>query len=95
MEYTIDHSSIAGALYVTRKDGQESDCFYISESRPVQVGVSGTEQQAEERFKALPMEVRAAVNRQFGEVFSLPLGSRGAWVFAQMPFIVNISEEPE
>lgn len=80
MKYVIRHSSIAVALYVTREDGQESDCFYTSENRPVQVGLSGTGQHAEAKFKALPLEVRIAVNEQFDQVFSLPIDHRGAWV---------------
>lgn len=92
MKWLITHGSIASVLFVTTPDEKKLDCFYIAEGRLVQVGVSGTEADAENRFLALPMEVRAAVNKQFGIVFSLPVHCRGDWVKAQLPFEVEVPE---
>ncbi len=93
MEYTIKHSSIAAALTVTDENGKTWDCCYMAESKPVQVGVSRSEQQAEDRFRALPLPVQAADNRQYGEVFSLPIERRGEWSKAQVRFTVTDAGE--
>jgi hypothetical protein len=39
---------------------------------------------------ALPMPVLAAVNRQFGTIFALPLNQRQAFIDNSIPFDVEI-----
>lgn len=92
MKFLIEQRTIAAAITVHAEDGTQYDCYYIAPGKSVQVGVSGTEQAAEARFLVLPMEVRAAVNRQFGEVFSLPIGRRDIWVKSQIPFTVEVED---
>lgn len=94
MQYVISHSTIAAALYVTDPEGNTKTCYYMAEDKPVQEGVAGSEAMAQERFKRYPMEVQAAVNRQFGQVFSLPIERRANWVANQLPFVVEVLEEP-
>ena len=83
MTYTIQHGNIAAVQYVDTPEGKRVTCVYLSDGKPVE----STDRDARD-FAALPMEVRAAVNRQFGQVFSLPLESRDVWVKAQVPFTV-------
>lgn len=83
--YSIHHGNIAACCTVTTVTGEEINLIYESASRCPVTLTRGDEEAA---FKALPLKVREAVNRQFSEVFSLPLEQRGDWVKAQNPFLV-------
>lgn len=85
MKYTLTHGGIAAVLTVTPEQGEPFDCICINERETV-VGV-GSDGRA--KFEALPLEVRAAVNKQFGAVFSLPVSRRSEWVVSQEPFTVE------
>ena len=93
--YTIKHSNIAALIHVL-VNGKELDYVFMGEpERPLGneiltnsvKGTPLTEKIAP--FNSLPMEVRAKINKQFGNVFSLPLKERGKWVKAQTPFKVT------
>jgi len=77
MIYTITHGSIAAVQYVDTPDGQR-------------VTVVGGTTEKQPAFDALPLAVRAAVNRQFGMVFSLPHHRREAFVVNSKPFEVIV-----
>jgi len=95
MIYTITHSSIAASIRIHDETGREFSCYYIGQGAPVQEGVTGTEGEAENRFRRLPGAVRAIVERQFNEVFSVPAGERAAWILKQSPVLVYLEELDE
>jgi hypothetical protein len=75
MKYTIKHGRIAALQYVITPEGKEIRIVHTNEFQP--------------EFEALPEAVRAAVNRQFGIVFSLPYSSRESFVQSSLPFEVT------
>lgn len=78
MKYKIRHGSIAAVQFVTLPDGRE---IAISDAND------------EPNNKLLPLEVRAAVNRQFGIVFSLPYASREKFISESIPFEIEVIEQ--
>jgi hypothetical protein len=77
MKYTIKHGSIAACQYVTLPSGKT---LAVSDSPE------------EPNLKGLPLEVRAALNRQFSIVLSLPYGRRQAFIDNSIPFDVEATE---
>ena len=77
MKYTIKHGSIAACQYVISPNGKQ---------------LSISDCPDEPNLKDLPLEVRAALNRQFGIVLSLPYGMRQAFIDNSIPFDVEVSE---
>lgn len=75
--YTIRHSSIAAVQWVTLPDGEE-------------VSVTDAKDGSEVQLPKLPLEVRAAVNRQFGIIFALPYASREQFIKDSVPFTVEV-----
>jgi len=78
MKYKIRHGSIAAVQFVTLPNGQE---------------ISVSDSNDEPNIKFLPLEVRAAVNRQFGIVFSLPYASREKFISESMQFEIEVIEQ--
>ena len=78
-KYIIKHGSIAAVQYVVLPDGS-------------QVTVTDAKDGSELELKRLPLEVQAAVNRQFGMIFSLPHASRQAFIDDSIPFEVEVTE---
>lgn len=78
-KYTITHGSIAAVQYVTLPDGNK-------------VIVTDAKDGSELELKRLPLEVQAAVNRQFGIIFSLPYARRQAFIDDSIPFEVEVTE---
>jgi hypothetical protein len=78
-KYTITHGSIAAVQYVTLPDGSK-------------VTVTDAKDGSELELKRLPLEVQAAVNRQFGTIFALPYDSRQAFIDNSIPFDVEVKE---
>jgi hypothetical protein len=85
MNYTIKHGNIAAVCEVTKPDGTVVSLIYLADGKLPVTHPSNTPKD----FEALPLAVQAAVNRQFGQVFSLPIGRRDEWVKAQVPFEVE------
>ncbi len=77
MKYTIRHGSIAAVQHVTMPNG---DVWDITDS-----------QEDPDKWK-LPVEVQAAVNRQFGIIFALPYGRRQAFIDNSVPFEVEVTQ---
>jgi hypothetical protein len=75
MKYTIKHGSIAALQYVITPEGEEITVVATKEHQP--------------QFEALPLSVKAAVNRQFGLIFSLPYGERQCFIDNFIPFEVT------
>lgn len=91
-KYFIQQGNISSVITVTDySTGQKYDCFYISDTRPVQLGIAGTKEDAENRFRSLPMEVQAAVNKQFGTIFNIPGHMRHEFIRNFVPFEVFIN----
>jgi len=78
-KYTITHGSIAAVQYVTLPDGSK-------------VTVTDAKDGSERDLPKLPLEVQAAVNRQFGTIFALPYDSRQGFIDNSIPFDVEVSE---
>jgi hypothetical protein len=74
--YTIKHGSIAAVQYVTLPDGDV---------------VTVTDSKQDMEIKCLPLEVQAAVNRQFGIIFSLPYNRRESFIQDSVPFEVEVA----
>jgi hypothetical protein len=77
--YTITHGSIAAVQYVTFPGGEKVTVTYA---------LDGSEME----LPKLPLEVQAAVNRQFGTIFALPYDSRQAFIDNSIPFDVEVTE---
>lgn len=75
--YTIRHGSIAALQWVTLPDGSE---------------VSVTDGRDDCTLPRLPLEVQAAVNRQFGIIFALPYGMREQFIRDSVPFTVEVPD---
>ena len=82
MNYTLKVGNIASVLYVTPQGGKTLDCIYLAENMPVMVQPNNT-------LEGLPLAVRAAVNKHFGTMFSLPLERRGAYIKSLEPWEVE------
>jgi hypothetical protein len=78
-KYIITHGSIAAVQYVTLPDGDKVTVTYALDG-------------SERELPKLPLEVQAAVNRQFGTIFSLPYDSRQGFIDNSIPFQVEVSE---
>lgn len=76
MKYTIKHSCIAACQYVTLPDGRE---IMVTDSK-----------EPDREKDALPIPVLAAVNRQFGIIFSLPYSQRQSFIDNSIPFDVEV-----
>ena len=77
--YTIRHGSIAAVQFVSLPNGKE-------------ISVTNATDGSEWQLPKLPIEVRAAVNRQFNIVFALPYASREQFIKDSVPFIVEIED---
>jgi len=77
--YTITHGSIAAVQYVTLPNNEKVTVTYA---------LDGSEME----LPKLPLEVQAAVNRQFGTIFALPYDSRQAFIDNSIPFDVEVKE---
>ncbi len=78
-KYTIKHGSIAAVQYVTLPDG---DKVIVTDAR------DGSERE----LPKLPLEVQAAINRQFGAIFALPYDSRQGFIDNSISFEVEVRE---
>lgn len=78
-QYKITHGSIAAVQYVTLPNGSK-------------ITVTDAKDGSEIDLLRLPLEVQAAVNRQFGTIFALPYDSRQAFIDNSIPFYVEVSE---
>ena len=73
--YTIT-PGIAALIYLDYPEAGRRTFVYLSDGKPP---VSGADESAAD-FLALPLVVRAAINRHFGIVFSLPVGRRADYL---------------
>lgn len=77
-KYKITHGSIAAVQYVTLPNGDKVTVTYALDG-------------SEKELPKLPLEVQAAVNRQFGTIFALPYDSRQAFIDNSIPFEVEVA----
>jgi len=78
-KYTITHGSIAAVQYVTLPNNEKVTVTYALDG-------------SERELPKLPLEVQAAVNRQFGAIFALPYDSRQGFIDNSIPFEVEVTE---
>jgi len=74
MKYIIRHGSIAAIQFIKLPDGRE---------------ISITNSNDEPNIEFLPLKVMAAINRQFGIIFSLPYEMRQAFIDNSIPFEIE------
>jgi hypothetical protein len=77
MKYTIRHGSIAAVQHVATPEGRE---------------VTVTDSNEDPHKWNLPLEVQAAVNRQFGIIFALPYERRQGFIDNSIPFDVEVTQ---
>lgn len=77
-KYKITHGSIAAVQYVTLPNGDKVTVTYALDG-------------SEKELQKLPLEVQAAVNRQFGTIFALPYDSRQSFIDNSIPFEVEVA----
>lgn len=75
-KYIVKHSSIASVQYVTDPHGHT---FSVTDSK-----------EPDPNKDNLPLPVLAAVNRQFGIIFSLPYEQRQNFIDSSIPFEVFV-----
>lgn len=89
MKYTIK-PGIAALVHVEcelfpERYGSRSSAFiFMAEGKPVERGCGDPIE-----FDALPLEVRAAINRHFGTVFALPIEARGRYLDNLIPWEID------
>jgi len=77
MKYTIKQGSIAAIIHVIDEAGNTTDCIYMSENKQPEAYLEGNcGGTGIVAWEALPVAVRAHVNRQFGTVFAIPINRR-------------------
>lgn len=81
MIYRIKQSNIASLIQVIDNSGKVTDCIFMSENKQPEAYPEGNcAGNGVSAWEALPLSVRAAVNRQFGLIFALPINSRQQFV---------------
>jgi hypothetical protein len=86
MTYTIKHGRIAALQYITTPEGETLTAVYMSEAKQPEVNREG---HGANIWHTLPLPIQAAINRQFGIVFSLPYAARENFVLSSIPFEVT------
>jgi len=87
-KYTITHGSIAAVQYIKTEGEKDIHAIYQSENKLPEAYPVGDMRQ--DVWGALPVEVQAAVNRQFGTIFALPYDSRQGFIDNSIPFDVEV-----
>lgn len=89
-KYKITHGSIAAIQYIKTDGERDISAIYQSENKPPEAYPVGDMRQ--NVWGTLPLEVQAAVNRQFGTIFALPYDSRQGFIDNSIPFDVEVTE---
>lgn len=90
MKYIIRQSSIASLIHVIDETGNQTDCFFMAENKQPEAYPDGNMRgDGVDAWEALPLEVRANVNRQFGALFSLPVSRRNEFVENCVDYVVD------
>lgn len=79
MKYLITHGSVPAYCEVNGLS-----FIYFAEGK-----LPGHREPGDHYWQELPTEVKAAVNRDFGMLFSIPLSERGKAVAAMIPYEVE------
>lgn len=93
MNYTITPGNIAAVCHVQADGSTVQDCILLNEGKQPVVFLPGNgdghAQREAAAFLALPLKVRAEVNKHFGTVFALPIEKRGAYLKQCVPLTVT------
>jgi hypothetical protein len=87
MNYTIKQGRIAGIQFITTPEKKEIGAVYMSKQKQPEAYFEGD--QSRDVWETLPLPVQAAINRQFGIIFSLPYSARENFVLSSIPFEVT------
>jgi hypothetical protein len=83
MKYTIKPGSIAAVQYVESEDNRRWTAVYLADGKQHEIT------DAAGRHATLPMPVLAAINRNFGMMFSVPVERRQALIDATVPQTID------
>jgi hypothetical protein len=89
-KYTITHGSIAAIQYIKTDGERDIHAIYQSENKLPEAYPVGDMRQ--DVWDTLPLEVQAAVNKQFGTIFALPYDSRQGFIDNSIPFDIEVTE---
>lgn len=87
MKYTIKHGAIAGLQYVYTEDGQ-APCAAVYMG-PENLDPNDKTVWRTTYDRTMPIEVQAVVNRNFGVLFSVPVGRRENLIRTIQPTVVE------
>ena len=71
MKYHVK-PGIAACVTVTDDNGKEYFCVFMNDGKPVEEGVSGSQEDRIQRFAALPQTLKNSIDAHFKTVFDLP-----------------------
>ena len=83
--YTIKPCNVAACCDVFSPDGKQTSFIFMAEGKPI----ATIKDETGKEFQAMPLVIRAAVNKHFGTVFALPIDRRGEYLKACIPFTVQ------
>lgn len=86
MKYKISWSNISAIIHVD-VDGRRYDFIYMAECKTEAYPDGNLRVDIWDNF---PLEIRAAVNKQFGVIFSMPVEKRGNFIANFMPFEIEV-----
>lgn len=92
MNYIVKPGNIASVCYVVLPDGTAQQYIFdqeVATKRPLNVVPDDT--YADVKFRILPVQVQAAVNRHFATIFSLPVERREEYIRSFQPLTVEAS----
>lgn len=87
MNYTIRQGRVASIQFITTPAKEQICAFYMSGQRQPEAYPDGD--MSRDIWESLPLPVQAAINRQFGIIFSLPYSAREHFVLSSIPFEVT------
>jgi hypothetical protein len=90
MKYTIYPGSIASIQTIKTEDGKLYSAIYMSDTKQPEIYPDGNlSVNIADKF---PIPVRAAINRYFGGIFSLPYDRREGFIINSVPFTITAED---
>lgn len=90
MKYTIYPGSIASIQTIQTDNGKLYSAIYMADTKQPEIYPDGNlSKNIADKF---PVQVRAAVNRYFGGIFSLPYDKRQNFINNSVPFTITAED---
>ena len=87
-QYKIRHGNIASSIHVTTADAEYA-AIYMNDTPKVEAYRDSNMRR--DVWHELPIEVAAAIVRQFRAVFALPVDQRGAFIKTLEPITISVT----